>query len=70
MMRRSLTISFIFHFVLLALGIVSMSSPREMAVASVEALPIDIVPMEDLTQVQVGEKTAKKAEKPAPKPSQ
>ena len=68
MMRRSLTISFIVHFVLLGLGILSMSSPRQMAVASVEAVPVEII--EDLTQVQEGEKTAKKEDKPAPKPSE
>ena len=53
---------------LLALGIVSMSSPRQMAVASVEAVPVEII--SDLTQVQEGEKAAEEAEKPAPTPTE
>ena len=67
-MRRALTVSFIFHFVLLLLGIVSMSSPRQMAVASVDAVPVEII--EDMTQVQQGEKQAEKADKPAPTPTE
>ena len=58
-MNRALIISFVLHFVLLLLGIVSMSSPRQMAVASLDAVPVEII--EDLTQVQQGEKDAEKA---------
>lgn len=56
------------HAVLLGLGLVSLSSPRSMD-ASVESVSVDIVPVEELAQVQLGDKKAPMAEKPAPTPT-
>lgn len=56
------------HAVLLGLGLVSLSSPRSMD-ASVESVSVDIVPVEELAQVQVGDKKAPMAERPAPMPT-
>jgi colicin import membrane protein len=69
-MKSSLTSSVLLHVVVIGLGLVSLSSPRPMEVADVDALPIDIVPIEELTQVQEGDKKAPMAEKPAPKPTE
>lgn len=68
-MRGSLTSSIVMHAVVLGLGLVSLSSPRSMD-ASVESVSVDIVPVEELAQVQVGDKKAPMAEKPAPMPTQ
>jgi colicin import membrane protein len=35
-------------------GLVSLSAPRAFEVADVEALPVDIVPIESITQIQEG----------------
>lgn len=58
------------HAALLGIGLVSLSAPRSFDVSDVEALPVDIVPVEELTQIQEGDKKAPMAEKPAPKPTQ
>jgi outer membrane biosynthesis protein TonB len=68
-MKSSLTTSVLLHVAVIGLGLVSLSSPRPMQVADIEALPVDIVPIEELTKVQEGDKKAPMAEKPAPKPT-
>ena len=68
-MRGSLTSSVVMHAVLLGLGLVSLSSPRSMD-ASIESVSVDIVPVEEVAQVQLGDKKAPMAEKPAPTPTQ
>ncbi|MCG6857654.1 MAG: TonB C-terminal domain-containing protein [Salaquimonas sp.] len=57
------------HIAVLAWGLVSLSGPKPLAVADVEALPIDIVPVEDLSRSVQGEKKADLTEKPAPTPT-
>lgn len=68
-MRGSVTSSAIIHAVVLGWGLLSFSAPAPM-VADVESMPIDIVPVESITQLQQGDKKAPKAEKPAPKPTE
>ncbi|GEO87302.1 hypothetical protein GCM10007920_25580 [Ciceribacter naphthalenivorans] len=51
------------------MALVSISAPESFDVADVEALPVDIVPIEELTQIQQGDKTAPVAEKSAPVPT-
>ena len=68
-MKAGLSSSVLLHGVLLVLAIVSLSAPSAMQVASVEAMPIDIIPIEELTQIQAGAKDAPKTEKAAPKPT-
>ena len=57
------------HAALLGFGLISLSAPAPMNVADVEALPVDIVPIEELTQIQQGDKKAPVSEKPAPTPT-
>ena len=45
-MRGSLATSTVLHAALLAVGLVTFSAPRQMQVAEVESLPVDIVPVE------------------------
>lgn len=69
-MKAGLTSSVIMHAALLGFGLFSLSAPRPFEVADVEAFPVDIVPVESITQVQQGEKKAPAAEKAAPKPTE
>ena len=68
-MKVGLTTSLALHAVVLGFGLVSLSSPRALEVADVEAFPVDIVPMEEVAQSVVGEKEAPAEEKPAPVPT-
>ena len=68
-MKAGLPASIALHVLLIGLGLVSLSKPRSFDVSDVEALPVDIVPIEELTQVQEGAKDAPKTAKPAPKPT-
>jgi len=69
-MKSSLVSSVLLHAAILGFGLITLSSPRSFDVADVEALPVDIVPIEEMTQIQEGDKKAPMAEKPAPKPTQ
>lgn len=68
-MKAGLITSVTLHAVLLGFGLVSLSAPRAFEVGDVEALPVDIIPIESITQVQQGDKKAPMAEKPAPVPT-
>lgn len=69
-MKGSVTLSSMAHVAVLAWGLVSLSGPKPLVVADVEALPIDIVPIEDVSRAVQGEKKADLTEKPAPTPTQ
>ena len=45
-MKAGLTTSVVLHAALLGFGLISLSAPRAIEVADVEALPVDIVPIE------------------------
>lgn len=68
-MKAGLITSVTLHAVLLGFGLVSLSAPSAFEVADVEALPVDIIPVESITQIQQGDKKAPMAEKPAPLPT-
>ena len=68
-MKAGLITSVTLHAVLLGFGLVSLSAPSAFEVADVEALPVDIIPVESITQIQQGDKKAPIAEKPAPLPT-
>lgn len=68
-MRGSLISSAVLHGLALSLALVSISAPESFDVADVEALPVDIVPISELTQIQQGDKNAPVAEKSAPVPT-
>lgn len=68
-MKAGLATSVALHAVLLGLGLFSLSAPSALEVADVESLPVDIIPIEEVTNIQQGEKTATVREKPAPVPT-
>ncbi|MBS3647782.1 hypothetical protein KEU06_03955 [Pseudaminobacter sp. 19-2017] len=68
-MKAGLTTSVIAHVALLGFGLLSLSAPKPLEVMDVESLPVDIVPIEELTQIQQGDKKAPLAEKAAPTPT-
>ena len=68
-MKGSITTSAIVHASLLAFALVSLGSPEPLDVSQAEALPVELVPIEELTQIQQGDKNAPKAEKSAPVPT-
>lgn len=57
----------ILHAAVLGLGLVSLSAPKPFEMMDVESLPVDIVPVEEFTQIQQGDKKAPMNEKPTPK---
>ena len=69
-MRAALTTSAVMHAVLIGFGLFSLSAPRAFEVADIAALPVDIIPVESITQIQEGDKKAPLAEKPAPLPTE
>ncbi len=68
-MKGPIATSVILHIVLLMLGVLSLSS-REKLEAGGESLPIEMVSIEELTQIQQGDQKAPKAEKAAPTPTE
>jgi colicin import membrane protein len=68
-MRAGLVISTALHAALLGYGLLALSAPPPLQVADVEAFPVDIVPVEQVSRVQQGDKKAPVAEKSAPKPT-
>lgn len=69
-MKAGLTTSVILHAAALAFGLLTLRAPAAFDVADVEALPVDIVPVESITQIQEGDKKATMRDKPAPTPTQ
>lgn len=68
-MKGSLATSAVIHAVVLTWALVSLGTPESFDVADVEALPVDIVSIEELTQIQQGDKKAEMKEKAAPIPT-
>lgn len=68
-MKGSLATSTLLHAAVLGFALSSYTAPRTLEVADVEAFPVSIVPVEELTQIQQGEKTAPVAESSAPLPT-
>lgn len=66
-MKKSLGTSIFAHTMILGWALVSISAPASFEVAPVEALPVDIVPVESITQIQQGDKKAPMNDKPSPK---
>jgi colicin import membrane protein len=69
-MRASLVTSAVLHALILGLGLFSLSAPPSFEVAAVDALPVDIVPIESITQIQQGDRTAALDERASPKPTE
>jgi len=68
-LKAGLTSSALAHVAVIAFGIVSLAAPKQLEVPDVEALPIDIVPYEELTKSIAGAKKADPTTKPAPRPT-
>ena len=68
-MKAGLTTSAILHAAVLGFGLFTLSAPRAFNVADVEAFPVDIVPVESITQIQQGDKKSPLKEKSAPIPT-
>jgi outer membrane biosynthesis protein TonB len=68
-MKAGLATSVALHAAMLGVGLFTLSAPRAFEVADVEALPVDIIPVDALTQIQEGQKEAPKLDKPAPTPT-
>jgi hypothetical protein len=77
-MRAGLVTSVAAHLSLLAWGLVGLPNSKPFDVTMVEAMPVDLVPISEVTSLQKGKKTAevkdtpspnKPAEKETPKPS-
>ncbi|CAM5537470.1 colicin import membrane protein [Aquamicrobium terrae] len=69
-MRAGLTTSVLMHAALLGFGLLTLRAPAAFEVTDVEALPVDIVPVESITRIQEGDKKATMRDKPAPTPTQ
>ena len=65
MMKGSLITSVALHALLAAWLLVSFGSPEPFEVTMSEAMPVDLVPIEELTQLQQGDEKAEKKEKSA-----
>lgn len=68
-MKGSLATSAVLHAVVLTMALVSLGAPESFDVADVEAMPVDIVPIEEFTQIQQGDKSATAKEKSNPVPT-
>ena len=68
-MKLGAVVSLIAHTMVLSWGLLTITTPKPLSVADVEALPVDIIPIEALTKTIQGDKTAPVAETPAPKPT-
>jgi colicin import membrane protein len=58
------------HAALIGFGLFSLSAPAAFEVADIESLPVDIVPIESITQIQQGDKKATLRDTPAPLPTE
>ena len=68
-MKGSITTSAIVHASVLAFALVSLGSPTPLEVSQAESMPVELVSVEEMTQIQQGDKHAPKAEKSAPVPT-
>lgn len=68
-MKTSLVTSAVLHALVLTWALVSLGSPEKFEVSNLEAMPVDIVPIDELTQLQQGDKDAPKAETPSAVPT-
>ncbi|NRG17389.1 cell envelope biogenesis protein TolA [Rhizobiales bacterium] len=69
-MRAGLIASTVGHLAILVWGVISFPDARPFEVAPVDSLPVELVPISELTKLRVGEKTAELREEEAPKPTE
>lgn len=68
-MKLGVALSTTAHAVILSWGLLNLAAPAPLEVADVEALPVDIVPLEEFTRSIEGDRTAALSETPAPVPT-
>ncbi|UTS90590.1 hypothetical protein [Rhizobium anhuiense] len=68
-MKASVITSAVLHGLVLTWAMVSLSAPESFKVEDFEAMPVDLVPVESITQMQQGDKKAPKKETSAPVPT-
>ncbi|SFK57182.1 hypothetical protein SAMN04488518_106278 [Pseudovibrio ascidiaceicola] len=68
-MRAGLIASLIVHVVVLVAGAVSLNFGKELNTAPVDSLPVDLVPVSELTKLQLGTKEAKEIKEAALQPT-
>lgn len=68
-MKASVVTSAVLHGLVLTWALVSLSAPESFKVEDFEAMPVDLVPVESITQLQQGDKKAPKKETSAPVPT-
>lgn len=68
-MKIGLTSSVAMHAVLIGFGLFSLSQPRPLDSSNFESFPVEVVPLEDISQTVQGESEAPVAETPAPEPT-
>lgn len=68
-MKSSLITSAVLHGLVLTWALVSLGSPKSFEVSNMESIPVDMVSVEELTQLQMGDAKAPKSEKPSPVPT-
>jgi hypothetical protein len=68
-MKTSVVTSAVLHGLVLTWALVSLSAPESFKVEDFEAMPVDLVPVESITQQQLGDKKAPKKETSAPVPT-
>ena len=70
-MRVGLAFSAVAHLSVLALGLFGLPDNKPFDATMVESMPVDLVPISELTSLQKGKKTAEVKDKPSPnKPSE
>lgn len=69
-MRASLVTSSVVHALVIGWGLVNLSAPEAFDVADVEALPVELVTLGEITQVQEGARDAPKDGPAAPIPTE
>ncbi|MBZ9936699.1 cell envelope biogenesis protein TolA [Mesorhizobium sp. BR1-1-16] len=65
-MRTGLITSIIAHLLIIFWGLFALPDTKPFDTSSVEALPVELVPISDLTSLQKGKKTAEVKDKPSP----
>ncbi|KZL13764.1 hypothetical protein [Pseudovibrio sp. Ad37] len=68
-MRAGLIASLVVHVVVLVAGAVSLNLGKELNTAPVDSLPVDLVPVSELTKLQLGTKEAKEIKEAALQPT-
>jgi hypothetical protein len=57
-MKGSLATSTVLHALVLGFALSSFTAPKTLEVENIESLPVSIVPIEEMTQIQQGAKDA------------